>query len=288
VATIVRWSCHATALDWSNRLLTAEYPGFLCGEVEKREGGTCVFFNGAIGGHLVADVDESKKGSERYGEARRIGETVADAAVRALDGTKDRGLDGSVRFDSLVVRMPVENSRYIVLLPDLTAGHRLRDEQGRPLEGWKAWWLPLRHLVLFPLPRALTPWIETEVALVRIGPVRVLGVPGELFPELAIGGYGGEYRFGHPLVRPDNPAPPDLSRAPRGPHLRERLGARHALIVGLANDELGYFVPDYDFKAAATRTMLPQSRGDHYEETESLGPSATGILLSAYDELLKK
>ncbi|MFH2201541.1 MAG: hypothetical protein ABIJ96_00350, partial [Elusimicrobiota bacterium] len=144
----------------------------------------------------------------------------------------------------------------------------------------------LRHLLFFPLPEKLRPWVETEVALIRLGPVRILGVPGELFPELALGGYGGEHAYGYPLIRPTNKNPPQLKKAPKPPYLRELLAAEHGLIIGLANDEIGYIIPAYDFQAAPTRSMTPKPEGTHYEETNSIGKSATPILLEAIGSLL--
>ena len=57
------------------------------------------------------------------------------------------------------------------------------------------------------------------------------------------------------------------------------------MIVGLANDELGYLVPLYDFRVRATKSMLPRLPG-HYEETNSIGPSATKILTESAARLL--
>jgi len=112
-------------------------------------------------------------------------------------------------------------------------------------------------------------------------------MPGELFLELVIGGYDGRYRFGHDLLTPGNPNPPDLSRAPKAPFLWDQMRtAPVRFVVGLANDELGYIVPTYDFKTRGNVSMLPRLPGHHYEETNSIGPSATGILVSAAEELL--
>ena len=107
-------------------------------------------------------------------------------------------------------------------------------------------------------------------------------------PELVIGGYDGKYRFGYPLVRPTNQNPPALDLAPRGPYLRELLGAKHGLIVGLANDEIGYIIPEYDFQATPTRTMTPKPKGTHYEETNSIGRRVTRIVMEAARELLAR
>ena len=109
-------------------------------------------------------------------------------------------------------------------------------------------------------------------------------MPGEIFPELAIGGYDGKYSFGLPVVTPEGPER-NLKDAPKGPYLRELIKAPVPMLVGLANDELGYLVPRYDFKVRASKTMLPRYPG-HYEETNSIGPSATEILTEAAARLL--
>ena len=286
IGTAVRWSCHPEVLQPDNRLITADYPGALCAKVEAERGGTCLFLPGLLGGLMTPDSDDSGSLESDYKEMERVGETLAGHAIKALAAPSLRLREAAVSFSSRTILVPVENSRYLLFLPSLSFGHRLRDAGGKPLAGWKRWYLPLRHLLLFPLPEPLRPWVESEVSLVRIGPVKLLGIPGEIFPELVLGGYKGERRYGRPLVRPTNPNPPALDRAPAGPYLRERLKAEHGLVIGLANDELGYFVPEYDFKAAPTRSLTPKPAGTHYEETNSIGPRATKIVLDAAAALL--
>lgn len=287
IATLVRWSCHPEALGSDNMFVTADYPGALCAEVEKKTGGGCVFFSGSVGGLLGPDVDRSKGVDETFAQMKTLGESVALKALSALEKNSDRYRAPLVAYKRKMVRLPVENSRYLLFLRNLAFGHRLLDASGAALPAWKTYWYPLRHLVFFPLPERLRPFVETEVSLVEIGPVRLLGVPGELFPESAVGGYDGTLTFGYPLIRPTNKNPPDLGRAPEPPYLREKLGSKHGWIVGLANDEIGYIVPEYDFQAAPTRSMTPKPEGTHYEETNSIGRRAAPLLLEAIDELLK-
>ena len=286
IGTLVRWSCHPEVLWYENHLITADYPGALCSRIEVKTGGACLFQSGAIGGLMTPDVDHSLGPDHDFHEVARIGERVADAALEAL-AQAHRESRPRLSFTSETVRIPIENSRYLLFMRSLTFGHRLFEADGRPLAGWKTFWLPLRHLLLFPLPDSMRPWVETEVSRIRIGSIVFLGVPGELFPELAIGGYDGRYRFGWPLFSPQNPNPPRVGLAPQGPYLREKLGAR-GIIVGLANDQLGYLIPRYDFQVNDNRSMEPHPPGTHYEETNSIGPSASGILLKAIDELLSR
>ena len=158
---------------------------------------------------------------------------------------------------------------------------------GAPLASYKKWSLSLRAILL-GLNESNEPWVESEVSVLDIGPARLLGIPAESFPELAIGGYDGKYSFGRPVITPGNPNPPDLSKASKGPYLRDLLSASAPMIVGLANDELGYLVPSYDFKASPNKFMLPRLPGHHYEETNSIGPSATRIVVDAAARLLKE
>ena len=276
VATIVNWSCHPEVIGRENMLITADYPGPLCAHVEKRTGGQCLFLSGAIGGLMSPDTDV-----ENFYETARIGMAVADAALAMKTAPGGRGL--SYRFEK--ARVPVENSRYLLFLSALTAGHTLHTADGKPLAAWRAWPLSLRHL-FFGLPENSRPWIETEVSVLDIGPARLLGMPAEVFPELAIGGYDGRYSFGSTVAAPDA-SEIILQDAPKGPYLRELIKAPVPMIVGLANDELGYLVPGYDFKIRSSKTMLPRLPG-HYEETNSIGPSATKILTAAAARLLKE
>lgn len=285
LATLIRWSCHPVILTEANTRVSSDFPGPLCDRVESSGGGACVFLPGALGGHLLPPTDRKAPVAKQYDEVERVGGRVADEALRLLKRLEPAG--GGVSFSSAVVRVPVENSRYLAFLPSLAFGHRLFDAGGRELPGWRRYWLPLKHVVRFPLSEEDRPWVETEVSRIDLGKVRLLGVPGEIFPELVVGGYDGSRRYGQPLVGPANPNPPDLAKAPKGPYLRERLG-RHGVVVGLANDELGYIVPEYDFQATPTRTMLPKPPGTHYEETNSIGRRATPILLSALEALLRR
>ncbi len=286
LGTLVRWSCHAEVMDEDNHFVTADFPGALCAKIEEETGGPCVYFPGSIGGLLSPVVDRSPGIDHQFEESRRLGEKVAEAALAALKAKPDRYRKVEVSFETAPIKVRVDNSRYLLFLNALRGGHKLYDEGGRVLGRMATLGLSLRHLVFFPLPAARRPWVRSEVSLVRIGPVKILGIPGEIFPELVIGGYGGEHAYGYPLVGPENENPPQLDKAPKGPYIREKLGAKHGWVVGLANDELGYIIPGYDFEVNPNRSMSPGPQGTHYEETNSVGRGITDAVLDAVDELL--
>ncbi len=90
----------------------------------------------------------------------------------------------------------------------------------------------LEYLSNAPVPGYLVHGrIRTEMNALWIGDAQMITVPGVLLPEI-------------------------------GFEIRSHMKGRLRLIIGLANDEIGYFVPSYDFRAG------------EYEETT--GPGAAG------------
>ncbi len=104
--------------------------------------------------------------------------------------------------------------------------------------------------------------LTTELSLIRLGDLTAALLPGEIFPELISG-------TGHPK----DPQP-----------LREiaaECGADELLIIGLANDEIGYILPPSAF-AVDENYPYVQSAPGHYEETNSVGPRCALDLAEAF------
>ena len=115
------------------------------------------------------------------------------------------------------------------------------------------------------------PKLETEIAVVDIGRAQIMSIPGELDPALFVGGYDGSFTpMGIPIVTETRDNPPDLTMAPDGPYLRDlaRADADFVYLFGLSNDEIGYFIPAFDFQLGAIE-WIGEAPGDHYEETVS-------------------
>lgn len=111
------------------------------------------------------------------------------------------------------------------------------------------------------------------MTVVEIGPVRMLTVPRELLPEIAVGGYDGSMMFTTQadFIDPTNLMPPVLTMAPAGPYLKARMGSAYTWIIRLGNDELGYILPSYDF-VLGFLPYFAEAEGDHYKDTNSTGP----------------
>jgi hypothetical protein len=94
----------------------------------------------------------------------------------------------------------------------------------------------------------------TECSLLRLGDTWLLAVPGELLPRLGLA-YKQAMCAG---------------------------GAHVAAIIGLANDEIGYILPEDEFVYPED----PLAPGDHYEETMSVGIETAPRLTAAVRQLL--
>ncbi len=111
-----------------------------------------------------------------------------------------------------------------------------------------------RFLTLFALMKKRQAYrgrIVTEMNLLRLGDTEILTIPGELFPEIGV-------------------------------EIRAHMTGREQVLVGLANDQLGYIVPGYDFRASNSVAM----EGWAYEETMSVSPAAGPVIRHAAVELL--
>jgi hypothetical protein len=282
IATVVNYGCHPETVASQNTLLTADFVHAMRRTVETGSqwrrapgqsgvGGTAIVINGAVGGMMttlhvsVTNPDGDTFSEASFDKADSIGQLLGEAALQAVAEAQTLP-EPSLRVMANTFSLPVENPLYII---GFNAGVIERDE----------------------LTRDTPPRITTEMALLELGPLRLLTIPGELLPEIAVGGYDGSALHSDEvsLLDPNNPMPPDLEAAPVGPYLYERLqpgGAPRPWLIGLGNDELGYIIPAYDFVLARSGPYFNQADGDHYEETNSLGPETAALIEAEADRLI--
>jgi len=283
VATLVNWGNHPEVLSGDNTALTSDFVHYLRRGVEEGVpsavagdrpglGGTAVFVNASVGGLMtplgitVTDWDGVDHSGDTFEKAEALGQVIAGVALDAAQDGAARGVVDApaVAFKAEGFNIPVQNVGFQALF--------LTGVFERELLGYD----PDQ-----PITEANQPQIMTEMDLIEVGPVRILTVPGELFPELAIGGYDGS-RLNtdeDDFIDPGNEAPPAVSTAPAGPYLKDRMGAELNLIMGLGNDEIGYLVPPYDYVLSESSPYLSEAPGNHYEETNSVGPAAVPAIL---------
>lgn len=110
--------------------------------------------------------------------------------------------------------------------------------------------------------------LHTELTLLKLGDLTLALLPGEIFPELVKG--------------TGDPADPEGLK-----QIAARYGLETLLVVGLANDEVGYIVPPSNFVLDEELPYLREAEGDHYEETNSLGMACAKDLAEAFEKACK-
>ncbi|MCL1952640.1 MAG: hypothetical protein FWF60_07410 [Oscillospiraceae bacterium] len=248
---IVNYANHPEVLGSHNVQLSADWVHWMRGKLEG-EGKDIIFFNGAVGGMITPTTVEGF--GESIQSARACGERTAEAAMSVTD---ERRLEPRVGVISKQFYVEIENTVF-ALCGVLGVMPRPR----------------------FPLGKGrLGVSMKTELAYMEIGDVHILMVPGELFPELAYGGYleADVAAVGGPELNP--------------PPLREIAGDPSLIIFGLANDELGYFIPPNDFLLDERLPFLTRAIDHggrrHYEETNSTGPKMAHVLAESFKQILR-
>ncbi len=113
---------------------------------------------------------------------------------------------------------------------------------------------------------------QSEVALVRIGELWIACVPGELYPEIALGGI-------------ENPPGADYRTEPLElPPLRSGMRGRVNMMVNLANDSLGYLIPRSQWDEEAP--WIYGASEASYGEAVSAGPDAARVVHRALTRVL--
>ena len=116
--------------------------------------------------------------------------------------------------------------------------------------------------VTFHLSR---PYIryESEIAWIGIGEATITGIPGELYPEIAVGGI-------------ENPEGADFAIGPiEVPPIYDVLTGRVNLMVNLANDAIGYIIPksEWDDEAPWIYGESEETYGEVVSLGEETGPT---------------
>lgn len=285
VASVVHFGNHPETIADENTLMTSDFvhglrqtvsvgsrwPG---GLTRDGVGGVTLYLNGTVGGMMtslhasVVDPEGNTWRDHSWEKVDAVGQLLGELALDAIAGDV-AAPDAALRFGAQSFTLPVDNFGFQGMFLVGVFDHRSANyDETRSLGDDNI------------------PQIPTEMDIVELGPLRLITFPGEVLPECVIGGYDGSFTPpGTPIVAPDNPNPPKLDQAPAGPYLRDRLGGDLRWVVSLGNDEVGYIIPPYNFELSAAEYLL-EAEGDHYEETNSLGPNTLPLLEAEADRLI--
>ncbi|MBS1835840.1 MAG: hypothetical protein JST65_24195 [Acidobacteria bacterium] len=251
IAVLVNWANHPEALGSKNRMLSADYVARLRTRIEElHAGAVAVFVNGALGG-MQSPLGAAVPGGLKDGtfeKAEYIGVRVADLTAAALDKAGEVEI-GRVEYREKTIRIPLSNPGFRQAMEkNMYAGRKPLNADGTT---------------------------TTVVGMFRLGTVlEGATVPGELYPELSVGGverYTGA----------------DFPQAPIEPAVKaSMMRAPHRMLIGLANDEIGYIIPKAEWDDAAP--WLNGAKKRWYGEVNSIGPEAAPAIAAALAELFGK
>ena len=257
LATLVNWANHPETLGSKNTLITADYPSYLCSELERRFQGIAVFLNGAVGGmqsplgSTVIDKASGRPVAENtFQKAEIIGRGVAEAAGVAVRNGKPFDAD-QVEFREQLIPIPVSNKAFqLAAQADLYKGRKKMTADGAT---------------------------TTPVGLVRLSAkgnafLEIALIPGEMYPELSVGG----------VVRYFGADFPD---APIEPPIKNMMSAEFKMLVGLADDEIGYIIPKAEWDEKPP--YLNDAPKPWYGEANSVGPEAAPRIAAAFEQIVK-
>jgi hypothetical protein len=156
---------------------SADYPHHLTKRIREDLGADwgVLFLNAACGNINHIDVDNPKQG-RGYDESRRIGRALGDAVLASLGNAKELEIDvfgvGMNTVASPIRTVPEETVRQ---------AERILKEQPEKARDFNGLFAPAALVLGRTRDREQT----AEVSAMRIGPVGLVGMPGEYFVELA-------------------------------------------------------------------------------------------------------
>jgi hypothetical protein len=324
IGTLVNWADHPEVANFDDTVpatISAEYPHWLRVHIEQGVlateskyattdlpglGGITIFVQGALGGQIGSLRGTHPPGPggvpitmQSHAMDQAVGTNLAAVALTALAQSGESSSDlplsfKSAKFWSRVDNLGIQVYQILGILgPTEVGGYNPED----------------------PIDLGNEPWIALRSVYVQVGPFGLVTVPGELHPELWVGGYDGSWSFGWPIqwgqcadngaqcelgtnagcgasvVCNAKPNAPDLSTAPAPPYMRDLVlahdGVRYPAVAGLAENYIGYIVPMYNFVLATSGPWLNEADGDHYEEVYALSTLVEQHVVHPVLELLK-
>lgn len=261
---LVQWNCHPECLGSKNKELTADFVASTVNQLKKRYDCPVVYVSGAVGG-LMAPPDgvvrdaqgkELLEGDFAYSQA--YGEAVAGLADKAVANATPITLTPFL-VSAKPVAVRVTNAYYKtaqalgVVQRKAIVWQGDTDKIGSPLTGKAGEQMA----------------VESEVAYLRLGELSIAGMPGEVYPELVYGKYPAQAEVGV-----------DFPDAPLEPSVAGTLPGKKWLLIGLANDELGYIIPRRQWDDSAP--FAYGRRKSQYGEINSCGSDVAPLLMEAF------
>lgn len=269
VGILVEWNCHPETLDSKNTEVSADFVHGTVEYLKAKHRCPVAYFTGTVGGLMTSldvEIKNAKGESLKDGTFEKTivyGRKVGELADKAL---KDAVAVNLTPFDlrTRPILMPVENSLY-----------KLGASAGvlkRTFYHWDGKWDAKEFTEAKDITKSVA--VKSEIGYLKLGDLDIAAIPGEIYPELVLG-------------KVQDPVDPnaDFPKAPIEPSIYGQLTGKHRMLIGLANDELGYFIPkrQWDEKAPFCYGL----KKSQYGEINSVGPEAAPIICEAFRRLTK-
>lgn len=266
---LVQWNCHPETLSDKNTLISADYVWATVEHVQKKFGCPVVYLTGTVGGLMtslrVPIEDEKGKplADGTFEKTREFGIRVGKSAEKALNGAKTLSL------------VPIEVHRRDLFLPMDNAMYQLGWKLGVFKRQAYLWEDKTDKAEKAPdvLPKDARLAVLSELAYLKLGELEVACIPGEIYPELVLGKIPDPAEKGADF--PDALLEPAIYMQFRSPY---------RMLIGLANDEIGYILPkrQWDEKAPFAYGL----KRAPYGEVNSLGAETGPLLCEAFRDLV--
>lgn len=156
IATLVNYAIHPEVIGSGRGILSPDLCGPLYDRIEAKGGGVALFMNGAQGGMVTADNRrENKEEANNWEECKRIGELLADEALRIVDGAALQE-NPSLFCTSRQIEFPVDSEIMRFILKNSPIKNKMSGENR----------------------------VATQLNLLNIGTAQILTVPGEALPNI--------------------------------------------------------------------------------------------------------
>ncbi len=265
---VVQWNCHPETVDSKSTELTSDYVATTVAKLSERHRCPVVYLTGTVGGLMttlhvnVPDAAGKVLPEGSVAKMVRYGELLADVADRALkDAQPIRLTPFEVRHRAIF--LPMDNKLYL-----LARSIGVLDREGYVWSGDTTRARPSK-----PEDADKRSCLKSEIAYLRLGELEVAAIPGEIYPELVLG----------KVQDPPDPGA-DFPAAPVEPAIYGQLRGKHRMIVGLANDEIGYIIPKRQWDERPPYCYGRTS--PQYGEMNSLGPDTAPLICEAFRKLV--
>jgi hypothetical protein len=268
---VVQWNNHPETLSSKNTEISADYVGYTVDYLKRKHACPVVYLTGTVGGLMTSLHVEIKddKGTllkdGTFEKTERYGLLLGKLADKAIADAKPVALTPfTVRTKSFF--MPIDNPLYVF---GFNIGVLKRDAFVWSND-------PLKATPVDPkkVDKKARLCIQSEIGCLKLGELEIAAIPGEIYPELVLS------KVQDP---PDKGA--DYPDAPIEPGIYAQMKSKHKMMIGLANDEIGYILPkrQWDEKAPFCygRTKA------QYGEENSLGPDTGPIICAMFEGLFK-